>query len=170
MMEINKIVAGLCGSVLVFLLVNWGANGVFGLGEGGHSGEVQNAYAIEVPESGDTEPEEPEAPFDIATLMPTADAAAGEKVFEKCKTCHSLDAGVNKNGPSLAGLIGRVQGSADGYSYSGGFADLDDNWTEQSVSEFLTNPGDYVPGTKMNLKVAKPKDRANLIAYLAANQ
>ncbi|MBL8789874.1 MAG: cytochrome c family protein, partial [Rhizobiales bacterium] len=31
------------------------------------------------------------------------DAAAGAKVFNKCKTCHENDKGVNRVGPTLKG-------------------------------------------------------------------
>ena len=35
------------------------------------------------------------------------DAAAGEKVFTKCKACHVADEDKNKVGPSLKGVIGK---------------------------------------------------------------
>ncbi|MHA1569788.1 MAG: c-type cytochrome, partial [Alphaproteobacteria bacterium] len=47
------------------------------------------------------------------------DAAKGEKVFKKCKSCHTLQAGKNKVGPNLAGIVGRKAAAADGYKYSG---------------------------------------------------
>lgn len=170
-MELTKIVAGLCASLLVLLLVSWAADGIFGTGEGGHGGEVHHAYAIEVPEAGDDHGEEVvEAPIDIMPLMATADVAAGEKVFKKCAACHTLESGSNKVGPYLFGVVGRPKGTAEGYSFSGAFGELEGNWTEQDLSEFLTDPGDYAPGTKMSLAVPKPEDRANLIAYLATQQ
>ncbi len=42
----------------------------------------------------------------------------GEKVFKKCKTCHSLQAGDNKVGPSLSGVTGRTAGTVEGFKYS----------------------------------------------------
>ena len=35
------------------------------------------------------------------------DAAAGEKVFNKCKACHVADQDTNKVGPSLQNVVGR---------------------------------------------------------------
>ena len=47
------------------------------------------------------------------------DAAAGEKVFGVCKTCHQIgETAKNGVGPVLNGLIGRKSGSVPGYSYS----------------------------------------------------
>ncbi len=42
------------------------------------------------------------------------DAAKGEKLFKgflQCSSCHSLEAGETKVGPTLAGLFGRKAGS-----------------------------------------------------------
>jgi cytochrome c2 len=43
------------------------------------------------------------------------DRAAGQQFFT---ACHAKEAGVNKIGPSLAGVFGRKSGSALGYNYS----------------------------------------------------
>ena len=37
----------------------------------------------------------------------TGDVVAGRLVFRKCQACHSLQAGKELVGPSLAGIIGR---------------------------------------------------------------
>ena len=45
------------------------------------------------------------------------DAAAGEKVFGVCKTCHQIgETAKNGVGPVLNGVIGRKAGSVAGYS------------------------------------------------------
>jgi cytochrome c len=93
------------------------------------------------------------------------DAEAGEKVFGKCKACHHLD-GQEAAGPHLNGVIGRDIASVPGYGYSAALTELAGNWDPQPFSEFLTNPTGYAPGTKMAIKLPKPEERANLIAYL----
>src|SRR3546814_4601185 len=50
-------------------------------------------------------------------LAQDGDAAAGEKVFNKCKACHTVDAGKNKVGPSLHDIIGRAPASVEGFKY-----------------------------------------------------
>ena len=46
------------------------------------------------------------------------DAAAGEKVFTKCKVCHIADQDRNLIGPSLHGVIGRTAGTHPNFAYS----------------------------------------------------
>ena len=62
------------------------------------------------------------AAVSIATLSTgqslAQDAAAGEKVFAKCKACHVVDEDKNKIGPSLKGVIGRTAGTHAGFKYS----------------------------------------------------
>ena len=48
------------------------------------------------------------------------DAAAGEKVFAKCKACHVVDKDQNKVGPSLKGVIGRTAGTHPNFKFSTG--------------------------------------------------
>ena len=46
-------------------------------------------------------------------------AAEGENVFKKCKTCHDVGEGAkNKIGPILNNIVGRKAASIDGYAYS----------------------------------------------------
>ena len=100
-------------------------------------------------------------------VLAEGDAAAGEKLFAKCKACHTLEAGKNKVGPSLAGLFGRKAGTAPDYKYSDALANSGITWDEAAVSEYLADPKGKVPGNKMTFPgVKKDEDRANLIAYL----
>jgi cytochrome c len=107
----------------------------------------------------------------LATSQSSAqDAAAGEKVFAKCKACHVADVDQNKVGPSLKGLIGRTAGTHEGFKYSpamiaAGQAGL--VWDEAHLADYLTNPREKVKGTKMAFPGLKnPDDIANVIAYL----
>lgn len=95
------------------------------------------------------------------------DPAAGQKVFAKCQSCHSLDAGTNKVGPSLHGLIGRHSASIENFNYSPAMKSANVTWDPATLDKYLTNPRAMVPGTKMLFPgLPKPEDRANLIAYL----
>lgn len=106
-----------------------------------------------------------EATVTFASL--TGDAANGEKVFLQCKTCHVVDPGVNRIGPSLHGLIGRTAGSVEGFRYSAANKNSGLVWTEEVLFDYLENPQRKVPGTTMAFAgLKKPQDRADVIAYL----
>lgn len=95
------------------------------------------------------------------------DAAAGQKVFSKCKTCHSLEAGVNKVGPSLAGVVGRPAGSVNGFKYSDAMKNSGLTWDAETLDKYLADPKGFVPKNKMAfVGLKKEEDRANVIAYL----
>ncbi len=98
------------------------------------------------------------------------DAAAGEKVFAKCKACHVSDTDQNKIGPSLKGLLGRTAGSHEGFKYSAAMADAGKGgmvWDEVTLATYLHDPKGVVKGTKMAFVGLKAdKDVADVIAYL----
>ncbi len=105
------------------------------------------------------------------------DAAKGENLFKgflQCSTCHSLEAGETKVGPTLAGLFGRKAGSVEGYKrYSKAMANSKVIWNEETLSEFLKNPRQLIPENKMEFepggmvpRVSSDQHRADLIAYL----
>jgi len=99
----------------------------------------------------------------------TTDAAAGEKVFAACRTCHVFDEGVNRVGPSLHKIVGRNAGSVPGFSYSDANKNSGITWTPEVLFEYLKDPKAYVPGTKMAYPGVKDdQKRANLVAYLEA--
>ncbi|WP_448954795.1 c-type cytochrome [Labrys neptuniae] len=104
----------------------------------------------------------------ISSAAFAQDAALGEKVFIKCKVCHQVgETAKNAVGPELNGVIGRKSGSVEGYSYSTGMKNSNLTWAEDSISEYLKNPKQKVPGNKMAfVGLSKPEDIANVIAYL----
>ena len=110
----------------------------------------------------------------IATLSAgqslAQDAAAGEKVFAKCKACHVADEDKNKIGPSLKGVIGRTAGTHEGFKYSPAMVEAGKGglvWDDVKLTEYLKAPNIMVKGTKMAFAgLKKDEDLANIIAYL----
>lgn len=97
----------------------------------------------------------------------SGDPALGKKVFAKCAACHSVEAGKNKVGPSLHGVVGRASGTEAGFAYSDAMKNANLTWDPATLDKYLTKPKDVVPGTKMAFPgLPKEKDRADLIAYL----
>lgn len=174
-MTMTKAVGAVCGSLLVLMLAGWAADGLYTVGSSGHGaeGELTQAYTIdtgagEAPAEGDAAAAA--ETVDVAALMASADAAAGEKVFKKCGSCHKMD-GSNAVGPHLNGVVGRNHASVEGFAYSDAMAaHSSEPWTPEALFAFLENPKSAMPGTKMSFAgLPKPEDRANVIAYLAAN-
>ncbi|MCJ7814519.1 MAG: cytochrome c family protein [Xanthomonadales bacterium] len=104
---------------------------------------------------------------DYASLLASADAAAGEKTFKKCKACHKAEEGKNGVGPSLWGVVGRKVGSADGFNYSDAMKSHDGDWTGANLFAYLADPKAFIPGNKMSFPGLKAaQDRVNVIVYL----
>lgn len=164
-MTITKAGGALCGSLLVFLLGGWAAEGLYHTGGGHGDGEHAQAYVID---TGAEETETAEETVDFATLYAAADAAAGEKVFAKCKACHKID-GNDGTGPHLNGVVDRAKAASAGFGYSDALKGMADTaWTPENLYAFLENPRGYAPGNKMSFAgLPKSEDRVNLIAYLA---
>jgi cytochrome c len=95
------------------------------------------------------------------------DAKAGEAVFKKCTACHAVEAGKNKVGPSLSGVVGRAAGTAAGFKYSDAMLKAGLTWDDANLDKYLTDPKAAVPGNKMTFAGLKDaKERQDAIAYL----
>ena len=99
--------------------------------------------------------------------LAAGDAAAGQRVFTThCATCHATEAGQNKIGPSLAGIVGSKSGTVPGFNFSAGMKNAGITWDDAALDKFLANPTGDVHGTKMFVNLPNETDRQNVIAYL----
>lgn len=102
-----------------------------------------------------------------ATSAQAQDAAAGEKAFGKCKACHTVEAGKNRVGPSLHGVVGRKAGAVEGFKYSDAMKNAGIEWTAENLHKYLADPKGFIPKNKMVFVGIKDEtERANVIAYL----
>lgn len=162
-MTLTKVLGGVCGTLLVFLLGSWAAEEIYH--SGGHGGQAQS-YIIPVEGAEQIDEEVDEGP-PFADVFALASAADGEGQWRACSACHALEAGENGVGPYLYGVVGRDVASVDGFNYSGNLIAVNDVWTPEELNAFLENPKGYAPGTAMGYNgMRKIEDRANLIAYL----
>ena len=103
-----------------------------------------------------------------AGVAAAQDAAAGEKVFVVCRSCHQIGENAkNGVGPEQNGLVGRQAGSVAGYNYSEANKNSGITWTEAALKEYLQDPKKMIPGTKMAFAGLKDDQKINdIIAYL----
>ncbi len=106
-----------------------------------------------------------------ATILPTADIQAGQRLSQQCIGCHDLStARANGIGPALYGVIGRRSASLSGFAYSPAMRAAHRTWTLDALFTFLRNPQLDVPGTKMSFAgLPDAQQRIDLIAYLRSN-
>ncbi len=117
--------------------------------------------------------------------MADGDVKKGEKVFKKCKACHTVEQGGKKKvGPNLFGIVGKKAGQFDGFKYGKlllAAAEKGLVWDEATLDKYLDKKGanttlkafvkDNGGEPKGRSKMAfvglkKEKDRKNVIAYL----
>src|SRR5438128_370206 len=116
----------------------------------------------------------------LILLLPAAawsaeagDAARGERTFQRCYSCHSVDPNetAKLQGPSLYRIMGRRAAALPGFAYSDamrekGAAGL--VWDADTLERYIADPESVVPGTSMSAPTLRDEqERTDLIAYLA---
>jgi cytochrome c len=109
--------------------------------------------------------------FDAALAQmpsPAAKSPDGAALFkQQCATCHTTSlSDAPRQGPPLAGIIGRRAGKLDGFHYSSGLAQAGFTWDDEKLDAWLSNPQDLVPGSVMAYRQTKAETRAAIITYL----
>lgn len=99
------------------------------------------------------------------------DAEAGQRVFNQCRACHTINAGGrNGVGPNLHGFWDRQAGQVQGFRYSANMQQLAAGglkWDEATLRRYLTNPKDVVPQGSMAFNGIRNEEQLNnLLAFL----
>jgi cytochrome c len=99
------------------------------------------------------------------------DAAAGQRVFNQCRACHTVEqGGRNGVGPNLHGIVGRRAASVENFRYSANMRQLAEGgltWTKENLHRYLANPKDLVPqGSMAFAGLRNEQQRNDVIAYL----
>lgn len=106
----------------------------------------------------------------VVSLGPIAGAAQtqdGEIAFRRrCAACHTVEEGVNRSGPSLANLYGRVAGTLEGARFSAPMRNSGLIWDAETLEAFLAAPRALVPGTTMTLTIRDEAERRSIAEFL----
>lgn len=108
----------------------------------------------------------------LASSSPRAKAADlqhGQKVFQACRSCHTLETDGKGFGPTLNGIVGRPAAAVASYSYSPAMRKAAADglvWDEKALAEFLVKPQGKVPGTTMRFWGLWQRELDDVIAYL----
>lgn len=96
------------------------------------------------------------------------DLTRGQRVFAKCKICHSAEAGgPHIVGPNLYGVLGRQAGTAAGFRYSAAFQGAEFTWSREKLDRYLQDPAKFVERNWMPFTGLKnTEDRKAIICYL----
>ena len=161
----TKIIVSIALAVILIVGINKVADTIYEV-EKPEKSAYQITVASQTEESGDSASSDKSG--DIMTLLASANASEGEKVFKKCASCHSISkGGKNKIGPALWGVIGRQVGTVTDYKYSKSLIAYGKKWSFEEMNGFLIKPKEWIPGTKMAFAGLKNEnDRASLILYM----
>ncbi len=124
------------------------------------------------------------AALSVATpALAEGDVAKGEKLFKKCKACHTIVNGDDvifkggKTGPNLYGIIGRAAASIEGFKYGKSLVAAGEGglvWDEELIAKYVTDPKAFLRehlddgGAKSSMSFRLKKGGEDIAAYLAS--
>ena len=164
--EINKIIAAVLMVVILVIGIDKVSDIIFHVEKPKTPG-----YAVDIEQASTTSTETTEEKINITAFMTMGDVATGEKVFKKCKSCHSIkQGGGNKIGPALWNVMFRKVGGVADYKYSKALTSYGKEWNWEEMNGFLIKPSKWIPNNKMGFAGLKSeKDRSSVILYLNQN-
>lgn len=107
----------------------------------------------------------------MAPAARAQDAAAGQRVFNQCRACHTVEQGGRSGvGPNLHGIFGRKAASIEGFRYSAPMkakAEAGLVWDEATLRAYIADPKAIVPAGSMSYVGLRNEQQLNdLIAYM----
>ncbi|MDO5621883.1 MAG: cytochrome C [Paracoccus sp. (in: a-proteobacteria)] len=117
-----------------------------------------------------------------APAFADGDPVAGQKEFNKCKACHTVEAPDGtvvvkggKVGPNLYNIVGKTAGTVEGFKYSDALIKLGEAgevWTPEDLEHYITDPNKYTeekvgdPALKTKMTFKLTRNQADVIAFL----
>lgn len=101
-------------------------------------------------------------------LAADGNATRGQRAFNACAQCHSLEPDRSMTGPSLAELWNRKAGSLASFPrYSPALTSSNVVWNDKTLDEWIKDPQHTVPGNQMTFAGVKDaQQRSDLLAFL----
>ena len=165
--EINKIIAAILITLLIVLGIGKISDFMFKIDK-----PSVVAYKVEATDQdGQIGQASSESSVDISALLALGTVDHGQKVFKKCKACHSIkEGGGNNIGPKLWNVMFRPVGAISDYKYSKALSEYKKEWNWEEMNGFLIKPSTWIKGNKMGFAGLKnEKDRASVLLYLNQN-
>jgi cytochrome c len=109
--------------------------------------------------------------FAAPRLVQAQGTAAGQRVSNQCRACHSFNGGSRAGvGPNPHGVAGRPAGTVEGFRYSASMrakAEAGLIRNEETLRAYIRNPKEVVPAGSMAFPGLRDEQQLNdLIAYL----
>ena len=165
--EINKIITAVLVTILVILGIGKISDILFTVDK-----PSMAAYKVEPTDQDVTVSlASKESSVDVSALLALGSVEHGQKVFKKCKACHSIKKGGGNNiGPKLWNVMFRPVGAISDYKYSKSLTEYKKEWSWEEMNGFLIKPSKWIKGNKMGFAGLKDeKDRASVMLYLNQN-
>ena len=144
--EINKIIA----AILVTFLIIFGIGKLSDIVFKVDKLEVASYKVEAIDQDGQVISSSTETDLDITAFLAVGNVEHGQKVFKKCKACHSIKKGGGNNiGPKLWNVMFRPVGAVSDYKYSKALSDYKKEWTWEEMNGFLIKPSKWIKGNKM---------------------
>ena len=93
----------------------------------------------------------------------------GQRIFNACAACHSLEPNRSMTGPSLADLWNRKAGSLASFPrYSSELRSSGIVWNDKTLDDWIKDPQHFIPGNDMTFQGIKDdQQRVDLLASQA---
>ena len=103
-----------------------------------------------------------------SALAAEGDPARGQRVFNACAPCHSLEPNRNMTGPSLAEVWNRRAGSVSSFPrYSSELKSSGVIWDDRTLDAWIADPQHLIPGNQMTFPgIKNEQQRADVLAFL----
>ena len=165
---LNQIIAAVLLTIVIIFVINKSSDVIYRVEAPKIAFKIEEKQKNVSQNSGE---KSAEGDADIKALLAMGNFDHGKKIFNACKSCHSIKkGGGNKIGPALWGVLGRPMASISDYKYSKALSEFGGEWNFETMNVFLIKPKNYIKGTKMSYAGLKnEKDRASVILYLNEN-